>query len=375
MLFLDFSKAFDSVDHPLLLYKLKLFGVVGELHAWLQYYLTTRFQRVTVEGATSDSIPVESGVPQGSILGPLFFLLYVNDMPTQTAPVRCLMFADDAKCYNHISSYNDCINLQISLDRLVEWSGVWKLSFNESKCKVMTITRKKNVIFHDYKINGISLERVSEFNDLGVNISSKLSFDSHSVKVFKKCNSLLGLLKRTVGPHANVVVKKRLFIQLVRPHLDYASPIWHPITIGNISLIERIQRSASKFMVNYQDMPYKDRLVFLDLLPLAFRREMLDLNYFRKLLNSDISPPVTFVSHGRTRSTPYTLQIPKCNTKTFRLWYYNRIVNLWNSLPHECHVATGPSQFKTLICKFYRAKMSKFIVDNPRSWVAYGDML
>ena len=139
VIYLDFKKAFDTVSHPELLYKLRKAGVCGDLWFWFQDYLSGRVQHVSINNSISHSFPVTSGVPQGSILGPLLFLIFINDLPSEALHSKLLLFADDAKCFSAITSSVDCHLLQSDLDRLSKWSSNWRLFFNESKCSLLSL--------------------------------------------------------------------------------------------------------------------------------------------------------------------------------------------------------------------------------------------
>ena len=153
VLYLDYSKAFDSVPHSLLIHKLKNFGINSNLLKWIRSYLTDRRQRVVVEGSSSDWLPVASGVPQCSILGPFLFLLYVNDLPSCLSSNSTLaLFADDSKCYKEITSPDDCLTLQQDIDSLLNWSEIWGMSFNTSKCKILRVTRSSNPCIYPYSM-------------------------------------------------------------------------------------------------------------------------------------------------------------------------------------------------------------------------------
>ena len=150
MVYLDFSKAFDSVSHEPLIHKLSSFGFHSDLIRWFRAYLTGRRQRVVVDGTYSDWLPVVSGVPQGSILGPRLFVLYINDLASVAKNTKVALFADDAKCYLNIDSLDDCQLLQNDLSALVDWSSTWELNFHLSKCQVISVTRKRNPFIFDY---------------------------------------------------------------------------------------------------------------------------------------------------------------------------------------------------------------------------------
>jgi ribonuclease P/MRP protein subunit RPP40 len=244
LIFLDFSKAFDSISHELLLYKLEhLYRITGNLLLWVKDYLHNRSQRVVIENKSSNWLPVLSGVPQGSILGPLLFLLFINDLPSKAVHCTTALFADDSKCFKDICSLNDCLLLQHDLDQLYEWSRSWHMSFNSNKCKVLSVTRRPNPYRFNYCMNGVPFEHVGDFKDLGVVIDKTLSFTAHINQLIPKCNKICGLIKRSIGFKAPTNVKLQLFKSLCLPLLDYCSSVWYPHSKFNIRRIESIQRS------------------------------------------------------------------------------------------------------------------------------------
>ena len=207
-MYLDLAKAFDSVSHQRLPLKLSRYGVSGKLLQWFESYLGGRGQRCLVHCFTSSRSPVPSGVPQGSILGPLLFLVYVNDLP----PViqnRIALFADDSKCSSVIESLQDCESLQKDLDSLHGWSDNWHLKFNTSKCEVLTVTRKRHPFRYDYKLNNNSLKHVTQVKDLGV--TSRLTWDTHINTILAKANRMLAFLRR------NSVMSFTIFYFKFRP--------------------------------------------------------------------------------------------------------------------------------------------------------------
>ena len=205
--YLDFNKAFDSVSHKLLLHKLKIFGINGKLLIWFKNYLSGRKQRVVVNGFASDIKPVISGVPQGSILGPLLFLLFVNDIPSSPNHVTS-MFADDTKIGSVINDNNDCVLLQNYLTTVFEWSCTWGLNFNPLKCKVISFSKRNPTIHSMYKLNNVVLEKVDKIIDLGVIVNNRLNWFDYIESIVKKANQRLGLIKRTLGFSVNENVKK-----------------------------------------------------------------------------------------------------------------------------------------------------------------------
>ena len=204
ILFLDFAKAFDSVHHVILLRKLKHYGIAGNLYRWLSDYLHNRTQRVVVEGAASSWSPVTFGVPQGSILGPILFLLFINDFPDVIPESTSTgLYADDIKLYREISTLEDCSQLQEALSCADVWSKDNNINFNPSKCKILTFSRLKHLFFsitiwdHPNRYLCHQASRVNDEVDLGITVTSNLSWTTHINKIKVKANRLLGLLRRT----------------------------------------------------------------------------------------------------------------------------------------------------------------------------------
>ena len=190
--------------------------------------------------SVSDWSPVISGVPQGAILGPVMFLIYVNNIPdiiTSTAK----LFADDTKIYRQINNVEDSIALQIDLTTLDLWADRWQTKFNPTKCEVLRISHNKDKRSTRYNISGTALRNVSNYKDLGVNMPSDLKWSKHVEEIVHKANRVLGLLKRTVGGKNEDIFFK--FVQnLVRPILEYACPLWSPHLAKDIHEIETVKR-------------------------------------------------------------------------------------------------------------------------------------
>jgi hypothetical protein len=228
VLYLDLAKAFDKVPHNLLLLKLQLHGITGQLLLWMQSYLSERKQRVVLEGASSDWLPVTSGVPQGSILGPLLFLVYVNDVPSCIINnSNIALFADDSKLYRAMGTNYDHNLLQADLDCLHTWSLSSGLDFNSRKCKVLHISKKKSTreMNRNYSLGDQPIECVSSFVDLGITISHNLSWADHIEKIVVKANKTLGLMKRIFRDLQDIQTRKIIYCALVRPKLEYGSSL------------------------------------------------------------------------------------------------------------------------------------------------------
>ena len=239
VIFLDLSKAFDSVPYERLLLKLNRHGIDGPLLLWFGNFLKNRQQRVTIRGTFSTWSPVTSGVPQGTILGPTLFLLYVNDIPNVvTSSIK--MFADDTKIYREINNAEDTLALQSDLDCLENWTRSWQVKFNPLKCEVMRITHKQEKSKHTYHLSNKELKSVRSCKDLGVNVSSDLSWSNHVDAIVNKANKVVGLLKRTVG-NENREIFSMLYKSLVRPILEYACLVWSPYLVKDKLAIEKVQ--------------------------------------------------------------------------------------------------------------------------------------
>ena len=345
VIYLDFRKAFDSVPHHELLLKLRKVGVNGSLWYWFRAYLLGRQQHVSISGCSSSSLPVISGVPQGSILGPLLFLIYINDLPSSSLFTKLFLFADDTKCLSRISSPSDSLLLQSDLDGVSSWSKKWLLAFNETKLHLLSINTKRSnplstsTADSSYYINGRSIAPCNSHKDLGIVIASDLKWTDHLHLISSKAYKKLGLLRRTFCATNSISTKKRLYISLVRSQLLYGSQIWRPVLIKDINLIESIQRRATKYILNDYTSDYKARLTKLHLLPLSVLFELHDICFFIKSLKSDANSSfniVNFVSFNtnQTRSGSHMKLVqPLSKHSRDKQFYFNRLPSLWNSLP------------------------------------------
>ena len=246
---LDFSKAYDKVDHEKLIVKLKFYGVNSKIVIWIKNFLYKRTQKVLVNGKESPSECVLSGVPQGSVLGPLLFLVYINDLPKEvSSTIR--IFADDSYIYRVIETSNDNTLLQNDLNKLMEWENKWSMSFHPSKCKLLRITNKRNPILGDYVIHDKILESVETAKYLGVMLHKKLTWKPHVNMITKKANQTRGFLQRNLRG-CSKEVKSQCYKTYVRPVVEYASTVWDPVGAGNKGLrekIEMVQRKAARFV-------------------------------------------------------------------------------------------------------------------------------
>ena len=263
VVYLDFKKAFDSVPHNELLVKLWSIGITGNLWKWFQAYLSCRSQHVLLNHVTSDPLPVISGVPQGSILGPLMFLIFVNDIPSSIIHSNILLFADDTKCLRNVSSLSDCHSLQDDLVHLSSWCLRWNLQFNETKCVLLRICSNLPHTLFNYTINGTSIQAVDCHRDLGIFMSCDLKWSNHLKHISVQAYKVLGLIRRSFSSGLHISAKKNLYLSLVRSQLTYGSQIWRPHLLKDITALERIQRRATKYILNDFHSDYKHRLLSL----------------------------------------------------------------------------------------------------------------
>ena len=249
VIFLDFSKAFDKVDHNLLLHKLDHYGIRGDpLLSWLRDFLTNRKQQVIIAGQQSLSADVTSGVPQGSVLGPLLFLCFINDLPDQ---IKCKvkLYADDVLIYTTINTVEDCHRLQSDLITLEQWASKWNMVFNPTKCEFLRVTNKTNRILMQYIIQGQVIQEVTSAKYLGITIDQHLTWNNHVKQVTNKANRIKCFLQRNLK-HCPRNIKVNCYKSLVRPVIEYAATVWAPYTQNNINAIEAVQRRAARFVFN-----------------------------------------------------------------------------------------------------------------------------
>ena len=193
-------------------------------------------QCVSINSTTSTSLPVISGVPQGSILGPLLFLIYINDLPNVVLSSKVLLFADDVKCFQSISNYSDSGCLQDDISRLATWSSTWSLPFNDKKCSIFSVFSRGHYsqVFYPYFLNDVILTRENTHNDLGIVLTSDLKWRDHYMSIMAKSYKILGLLRKVFSSVHCHQAKKVLYISLVRSKLLYCSPIWRPHLLSDI---------------------------------------------------------------------------------------------------------------------------------------------
>lgn len=290
----DFSKAFDKINHDLLIEKLWTIGIHGDLLRWLDSYVKNRSQAVAVKGFVSRFLDIPSGIPQGSHIGPLLFIIYINDIEKIVQNSNFLLYADDAKFFRIVEGYDDCLRLQSDIERLTEYCSSNQLFLNLDKCSVISYTRKTNPINFDYTINNSSLARVTSIRDLGILMDSGLSFNLHIDNIVNKAFRQLGFILRVSKPFKQSHTLKLLYFSFVRSILDFACIIWSPFYACHIGRIERVQKKFIKnldFRENHDHVTYEDSLRRHSVTTLENRRIMFDQIFLFKILNNFIDSP------------------------------------------------------------------------------------
>jgi len=359
VIYLDYAKAFDSVVHKKLLYKLSCHGVCDMMLDWLKDFLSARMQCVRIESSLSSYCAVTSGVPQGSVLGPILFVLFINDIINNAEnSVTVKMFADDTKLYTVISDEFSAARLQSYLDYIHSWSKHWQLKLSPTKCTVMHLNSVKRKTEHltvdvEYSICGSTLPVVSTVTDLGVSYDNQFSFRPHINSIVSKASLRAKLiLKCFVTRDSGILCKA--FCAFVRPVLEFSSVLWNPYFKMDINKIENIQRRFTKTI--FPQLPYSERLVKLHLPTLEMRRVMADLTTCYKLLNGfiDIDFDNFFVASNNTRTRGNSRKLQKNHVLNIRdaNMFHNRVINFWNKLPDSVVLATSISCFKRRLLSF-----------------------
>ena len=319
----------------------------------MKNYLTGREMKTVVKGVMSEWKRVTSGVPQGSILGPIMFLVYINDMPEGVTGYMN-MFADDAKIMRRVRNMEECNKLQEDLDKIYEWSKTWQMEFNINKSCVMRFGRSKYRPHKDYQLGrNISIE-VSEEKDLGVTVQNNLSPEKHINKIFGKTYSML----QSIGLAFNYLddnMMKKILTTLIRPQLEYASVIWSPHMKKHVKKLERVQRLATRMIPEFKEVPYEERLNRLNLSTLEERRVRGDMITMFKIVHGvdilDREDLVKMASSDYLRGHPKKILKNSCQSDIKKYSFPYRSIDIWNKLSVEVVCASSVSQMKDKLDK------------------------
>jgi hypothetical protein len=367
-IYLDFAKAFDSVPHERLLGKLEALGIEGQILQWIRDFLIGRRQRVSVNGTLSDWAAVRSGVPQGSVLGPVLFVVFINDLPECLSSL-CTMYADDTKVYGRVDGPEDRDKLQSDLNGLVNWADTWQLRFNADKCKVLHLGKKNRQFEYEMRKHASTetnrLQATELEKDLGVNMDNELKFSKHIEIQVNKANRLLGLVRRSYE-YLDSEAMKLLLVALIRPHLEFGNVVWHPHLERDKKLVEGVLRRATKVIPGLKDLTYEERLKKMNIPSMTYRRTRGDLIEVYKYTHGLYTLKDRILKREErtnTRGHNYKLVKPRCNTTLRQTFFSQRIIERWNRLP--AHVVEAPSlnAFKNRIDSVMSSHM--FSVEEP----------
>ena len=352
ILCLDFSKAFDKVPHNRLLHKLDYYGIRGTYLEWIKRFLVGRTQKVVIENKFSDLTPVTSGVPQGSVLGPLLFLLFINDLPHSIDSVVRL-YADDVLIYRSIKDPSDHQALQNDLNKLAHWSTIWQMPFNLTKCEYLIVTNKSSPSVHCYKLNDYEIQRVQSAKYLGLTISGNLSWSTHISGIIGRANSALSFFQRNFG-QCTQTIKTKCYQMYIHPICEYAAVIWSPHLQTNIHQIEMIQRKAARLIFNdySRHSSVTAMLTALDWKSLEKRRDDSTVVMFYKTINQHVDIPYDHILHkvpSTTRSSSRKFLHLPSRIDSFMHSFFPRAIRLWNQLPDHFIEADNVDTFKSLL--------------------------
>ena len=352
IIYLDFSKAFDKVPHRRLVHKLKMIGICGGVSNWIAEWLKDRKQRVVLNGVKSEWRDVISGVPQGSVLGPLLFVIYINDLG-EAVNNKVSIFADDTKLAAVVKDIDDNFKVQGDLNKLLSWAHKWQMTFNLDKCKVINMG-KDNREFN-YEMDGHWLSSVEDEKDLGVVIDKSLRFSKQCIEARNRANRVLGFIKRNVSYKSKEVILK-LYNSYVRPHLEYCIQAWSPHFRHDINLLESVQRRATKIIPSLRHLEYIDRLRVLNMFSFerrCVRGDMIELfKIFSGIDKLDVSKFFELDDGNRTRGHHLKIKKQGCRLDLRKYFFTNRVVDFWNKLPRRVVGSPNLNVFKSRLDEF-----------------------
>ena len=356
VIYTDLEKAFDKVPHKLLIRKLIQYKINPTIVEWIKAFLTNRRQRVKVNDCFSIWASVISGIPQGSILGPLLFIIYINDLvDVCSSGSEMYLYADDTKLFRYISDRADMVALQSEIDNLHNWIKNWLLKLNIDKCKVVSFGRNINIDTH-YTIDSKGLEKLDSIKDLGVYFDSKLRFNLHLNEKVNKAYSVLGILNRNFR-YVSAETFVLLYKSMVRSHLEYANSVWCPYRQEDIKTLEKVQMRATRLVRSIKHLSYTERLKQLKLPTLKFRRIRGDMIEVYKIVtgkyDTSLSYSIMVNSDSVTRGNRYKLIKEHVRYDVRKYFFTNRVVDIWNSLPDSIVSADSINIFKNRLDKLW----------------------
>lgn len=354
--FIDFSKAFDRVAHCRLISKLSALRLDSLTLSWIRNFLSFLKQFTTVNNYASTPSDVISGVPQGSVLGPLLFLIYINDLPNNISS-NIRLFADDCIIYRAINNDGDHLTLQTDLNLISDWCDVWQMSLNSSKCRAMTFSRKHKNSNYSYSIKNDTIVQCSSYKYLGVNLTPNLSWSAHISVICAKASKTLGYLRRNLRK-SPTSIRKLAYFTYVRPQLEFASSVWSPFQDYLTTLLESIQNRAARFISrNYSTHCSVTTLKQEhSISPLHVRRSVALLCLLHKYIHSTRRSTLPLTAPLRmSRRLHNHLSFTRIygKTKAFNLSALPKAISLWNDLPDCIASITDPDSFREHVCNHF----------------------
>jgi len=361
VIYTDFSAAFDSVNHSMLISKLSSYGVNGALVHWLSCYLSDRHITVNISSSISAPFTNTSGVPQGSILGPILFNIFINDVIYVIPDCEKLFYADDMKMFLPISDQTDCFTLQNCLTRFNSWCKSNCMRLNISKCSVISYTRKRTPIVYDYKIDDRSVPRKNVIRDLGVHLDSRLTLQNHYEAILSKAFRLLGFILRVAKDFKDPFSIKALYCAIVRPTLEFASIIWTPTQQYLIDRLESVQRKLTRSLFyrlpwsrNSVCPSYRTRCLLFGLEPLQHRRKTAQCLFIHKLVTGSLDAPsilskLNFQAPSRMLRTRTLFNIEFRSTNFGSNDPLLKMISAYNSLGNNVDLNSNLNNLRTFL--------------------------
>ena len=358
VVYLDFSKAFDKVDHSVVLKKMSKLKIGGRVGKWLYSFLTGRTQTVVISGSKSATAPVVSGVPQGTVLGPIIFLILISDIDQDVREAFISSFADDTRVGRAVKNAQDAQSLQCALNAIYKWADENNMSFNEDKFEALhygTGIKPEDICVYDTS-SGLPINRKDTVKDLGVRIDANGGFKSHIEATVDKAKKLSAWILRTFSSRDSWTMMT-LWKALVLPILDYCSQLWSPLEMGRIQELEQLQKSFTRRIDGVSNLNYWQRLENLRLYSLERRRERYIILYVYKILEG-IAPngpkiqSYTNARRGRLVHIDDFKSLPNKKVQKLRdSRFAVRAARLFNCLPVGVRNASGLSvdKFKKMV--------------------------
>jgi len=364
VLYIDISKAFDSISHKKLLQQLENFGIRGLLLKWIEAWLVNRHQAVKVDNTLSEFKKVRSGVPQGSVLGPLLFCIYMSGLDSVLQHCKVKYYADDAKIYMKVSTIEDGFKFHEETERLQQWSNDYQLNIAFGKCAILHLNPSYSVNYK-YSMGDVELMTVNQIRDLGIMIDANLNFSVQIDTAVKKAGMISNIIFHNFKCR-DIRFLTLAYTAYVRPILEYGNECYFPKYKKDLANIEGVQRSFTRRVPALHELKYKDRLAKLGLETLEERRIKSGLVFIYKCLNNYLKVEnnsfiVRSLAMRSTRSHNWRLHIP-VNKSMQRDQMISRLATIWNSLDHNLVNSSSVQAFKDKLCKI---NVSKYCIYKP----------